>query len=307
MWNLLTSVLLANAVTIFGPAACPTPAQVQERLQLLLPGQVRDEQPGDLVNIAETESGDLELELHSGADGSVLRRQLPRRESCREQAAIVATVIAVWQVETQGPLPPLPAAALPPAATSKAPAPPPRAFQYELSAAFAASLAGAAFAPGGWLEGSILPRVHAHPVFVRFGLLGTGTREVAVGQGRALFTRPTARLGSGYRLQAGAWALDIGADFLLALLYVSGEGYSMNYAAIGVDTALGGGVRAGRHIGPLRLFADLSVVGWLRTTEVTVGGSLPASAQLPNAELLLSLGLTYFRRVPLSRHYFQNR
>jgi hypothetical protein len=288
---LFSQALLGVAVTVVASGHCPSAEDVEARLRQLLPapvGEAAGEPTGDQSILRELADGSVELELRSSA-GTVLRRYLPARASCAEQADIAATVIAAWQVELKSalPAPARPPPSVPASAPQKRRAVP----SYELSAALVTSVLAAGATAGGWLEGSVM--LCACGVSARFGILGIGLRSVPLGPGSGVFTRAAARVGVGYRILPRAFTLDVAADLPLALLYGAGEGFDNNQTALGFDVGLSASLRLGRRLGPVQPFVEAALVGWLRSSQLTVAGGVVDSVELPRLEALFSLGLTY--------------
>jgi len=279
MLNLLTGALAASAVVISGASECPSVAAVQALVSQLLPGYESE----DSVYINQV-AGELALEMHSAVHGTVFHRRLPRRHSCAEQAAIAATVIAAWQIDSQST--PAPPAAVPP------PAPPTPLLLYEAGAAVSGTVTEGTFTAGGLLDLLLLPGTRR--VGLRLGLFGAGLRAVPIGAGQVNWTRAGLRASGGYRFLTGGrrrWSIDCFADTSVAVAYVAGQGFDRVYTSYAVDLAVGGSVRFGLQRGALRPFVELAIAGWLRPQVVTaLSGSLQ-TAIVPQVEALLSVGL----------------
>lgn len=284
--NLLLGAVAVHAVVVSGSSQCPTPATVQVLLGQLLSEQVSE----DSVYLEQVD-GALKLEMRSAVSGTVFRRQLPARHTCQQQAAIAATVIAAWQIDSQSaPImtePPPPPVALPP--PSDAAGRPRRS--YEVAGAVSGSGAGDTYTIGGLLDALLLPS--RKPIALRVGLFGAALRSLPISTGQALWTRAGLRLGGGYRFlpeSSRRFSLDCFAELSVALVYLTGRGFERIYTSFDADIGAGGSIRVGRQLGPVRMFWEIGLTGWLRPQVVTAQGGFVRAA-LPQVEGLLSIGL----------------
>ncbi len=283
--HLLLQAMAVHAVVVSGSSQCPTPATVQVLLGQLLPEQASE----DSVSLEQVD-GALKLEMRSAVSGTVFRRQLPTRHTCQQQAAIAATVIAAWQIDSQSvpvaPVLPPPAPPPPPSDTAGRPR-----RSYEVAGAVSGSGAGDSYTIGGLLDVLLLPS--RKPIALRFGLFGAALRSFPISTGQALWTRTGLRLSGGYRFlpeSSRRFSLDCFADLAVALVYLTGRGFDRVYTGFDADVGAGGSIRVGRQLGPVRMFWELGLTGWLRPQVVTAQGSF-FRASLPQVEGLLSIGL----------------
>jgi hypothetical protein len=266
---------LAVAPAIEGDTVCPTAAQVAAELRLL---SSRAAPAGERVRLRlSPDDGALELELRNASGERSAQRRLPRTDSCADLAAAAAVVIAAWH----GDAPPPPLALLELASQPHAPS-----LRYDVGASFVASFSGS-FAPGALIDATLLP--HSGHFGARLAVLGTGTRDQAVGSGHASWTRGALVLGPRARLGYHAWLFDFDAAALLALLYAGGVGLPSDRVAYNFDPGLAIGARAGVRLGAAAALIGVTAVGWLRREEITVSGTTNAS--LPQIEVLLHAGL----------------
>lgn len=286
--SLLLGAVAAHAIVVSGPSQCPTAETVQRLLAQQLPVQTS----ADCVYLEQAD-GALTLELRSAITGTVSRRQLPDRRSCQQQAAIAATVIAAWLIDSQGataeppPAPPTPI--LPP------PAPPEvvsrTVLRYELAGAIGTFGVRDSYTIGGLVDALLLPGRRS--IGLRIGALGSALRSVPLSTGAARWTRAGLRLSGGYRFlpeSSGGFSIDCFADTAIAIVYVAGQGFDHVYASTDADFGFGGSVRIGRQLGPVRVFWELAFTRWLRPQAVTAQGAL-VRATLPQVEGLLSVGI----------------
>jgi hypothetical protein len=270
-------LLTIDVVTIEGADPCPGAAAVQAQLGALLPDGTAAPRRVTLTRV----DGALDVAIAVDGNARSFHRRLPRLRSCAEEATVAATVIAAWQGQAGSALLPVPAARA---------AAPRRAVDAEVDAAFVGALAGSAFAPGATVEARLAPR--GARVGAWLGLLGEGTRELALGNGRAAWGRSALRAGAGYRLARGRLRFDARAEALLALLYLQGLGFAESYRRYDADVGLGAGARVGVQTGPVRPFVALDVAGWLRREQAVAqqpGGD--STIDVPRFEVLLAVGI----------------
>ncbi len=278
-------------LAIAGAGECPSEAAIRQRLAVLLPSPTDE----DSVQIT-VQRNSLLLSFHSADSDEVFLRRIPRRSSCAQQAFLVATLIASWQLRRASstaeppplslplPLPPMAA----PTPLRKAPA----ALRWEWDAAVAFGLAGSPLALGGTL--GIRLRPAQLPINFRLGLMGLSFYQMPLGSGQASWTRPALALGLGYQpplAELPLWVLDLHCAVLPALLYGQGSGFARNYSTVDFDVALGGGMQLGRQAGRLRPFFALLVFGWLRSHEFLASDGSPARLTPPRVEVLFSTGI----------------
>jgi hypothetical protein len=173
-----------------------------------------------------------------------------------------------------------------------------RQARIELGAAFLASFAGGAFAPGGQIDLAVTPR--RSDWAARLSFLAAATRDLELGDGRASWTRFGLGIGPRYRVRRGQrWRFDLHADGYAALVMMKGAGFRQNELALNFDPGLGLGGRAALRLGRgapffgAAPFIGVDLVGWLRRQEVMTLASV--SADLPQLEVLLTAGVAIGR------------
>ena len=270
---MLLFAALVGTLAIDVAGDCPSEASVRAKLAPL----VERAHEGDRVRVTAA-GGALEVELSHGASPATVRK-LPASGSCDEQAALVAAVVATWQSE----LAPKPVKPEPPGAA------------WDLGAAFVSSLAGADFAPGAAVIAHVGPGRHAFAA--RLALTAQAPRGLALGSGGASWGRSSIELGAGARFGTRRVRFDLSGSVALALFYVSGAGFMREHRAFDVDFGMGADARLGVRAGPVLPFLSLGVRGWLRELVVRaeLGDEGPVLATVPRFEVLISVGLSYWR------------
>jgi hypothetical protein len=267
-------------VELEGATVCPRPDEVAARLQELV---VADGHPPARERVHLDQDGEaLVLRLGDDPAHPLAQRRL-EAAPCADLANAAAVVIAAWATELR-------AAATPNVVLPRAR---PRAqIGWELAGGFVGALAGPSFAAGGELSamlGQRGGRLHG-----RLALGGTGLRDIDVGMAppaHGRYTRAWLGLGPVVRFRPGRFLLDLDALASVALIYVSGIGYTTSRSATDVDVGLGGGGRAAVRAGPVAPYLGLHVQGWLRPLSLAVSGPAGGTAALPRFEVWLSAGL----------------
>lgn len=288
MGGVLLGLGLLASLRVTAEGTCPTAADVEARLQPLLP-QLQDVPPAR----AHLEPLDelLRVEVRSENGALLTVRDLQRAAPCADLAAAAAVVIAsaLLSAPRVPTLPQLvvPPPAPPPRALPQAPRPPPPAV--DAGAALLMAAAGSGLAGGGALV------LHAAPprrnFGARVGLVGTALRREALGEAEALWTRAQLELGPFYRLRPGPVVVDVHAHAAAALVYVAGQGFAVNYRDVGWDAGLGAGVRVGLRLRWALPFIGVSATGYLRPQELAAVG-LAGTGTLPRFDAQLLLGLS---------------
>jgi hypothetical protein len=248
-------VLLAQAGAVAGPSRvvvesatdCPTAAEVEQRLRVLLP-PLEGAEPARATLAAE--AGALRVRLR-GADGATLaERTLTVAASCADRANVVAVVIAAWDVEQRAervedptlPRPPRPPRAAPPSAppTVVAAPPPPPAGGPRLELALAP---GATLASGVAPSAALTAGLWGRHLGARLGIFGLLPRTEGLGAGLARWTRVGATLEAAARASGRLGRLDGHAGLVAAAVVAHGSGFDVDRdtsgfspgACVGVD------------------------------------------------------------------------
>lgn len=277
-------LLLAGAVEVESPSACPAAQAVTDRLAVLLPA-TRD--VPDRARLSR--SGDrLSLELRRADGTAIAWRRLDAQAACEDLAEAAAVMIATWETELEAgrvPLPP-PRIDREPAPVDKSPpleaAP---AFPgWALGVGFAASVANRAFLPGVTIEVENGGARWA----ARMVVTATESQEQTLGMGTARWNRLLFAAGPSLRFSV----LDVHAEAVGALVHVEGVGFAQVYDEYGFDPGIGAGVRFSLRPAPLSPWIDVSGVGWLRKEELRVVG-VDGQVALPDVDVLVSAGVSF--------------
>jgi hypothetical protein len=230
------SVAAASAVQIVAPGACPEAGAVEVRLRGLLPPSA-DTAP-EIVRVEQEPDG---IRVTLGSDQRE-QRWLPGAPNCQQRAAAAALAIVTW-IETTHPefLSPLPAPPLPrgpAAATLTAVATPPERpsrMAFDVGAGAGANLSGA-------LGPAVVVRVAVTPRGRGLGVSSTASweaaRALALGGGRARWSRATALLGVHDRRSRAGWLGELSAGVGAAYIDLRGVGFDQNYRSPGLSAAL---------------------------------------------------------------------
>jgi hypothetical protein len=296
-------------VVVDGEGTCPAPAEVEARLDALIP-RVDEREPQDRAVLERISTG-LRIDLRRDDGERLAERLLAGNGSCKDLAAAAAVVIAAWELHLKPEIAGranLPGADRPSAAVETAPRPPASA-AIEARVGMLASLAGSDVAPGAILAGSITPA--AHRLGAAVGLSGAAQRVQTVSQsssGGARWMRGVLALGPQYRFDLpGRFKLDLHADGLLGLLHVEG---TSSGALIGDPTATwsarsdltvqlgaGAGVRAFHVWGTLAAWVGLRALVWPghQRVVVVVDGNPAAAGEIPRLDAELAVGASWGR------------
>jgi hypothetical protein len=247
---LLTSVdVAAGPVIVESTTTCPTAAEVEARLQALLP-PATEGTPRRRAKLA-SEDGALHVYL-AALDGTPLGdRTLAVEASCADRANVAAVVIAAWEAQQRAEevqAPSLPRRPAPAPAVVVAPAPeppPPPRVTVEVTAGPAATLTGRAVSP----TLALAVEMWGQRVGARLGLFGLAPRTETLGAGSARWTRVGGTLELGVRARGPAGRLDAHGGLVAAGLMAQGSGFDVDHRVTGFVPGLGAGVDLSRAFG----------------------------------------------------------
>ena len=178
----LTAPVPAGRVVVESATACPTAAEVDARLRVLLPAPDGDAPPKHAT--LDDDAGTLRIHL-TGPDGAVLGdRTVVVEASCADRANVVAVVIAAWDVQQRAqqvddpslPHRAPPAVPAPPTVVvASAPAPAPERTSLELALGPAVTFVDGGAAPTAALAAGLWGR--------RLGAARRAVRPVAARRG----------------------------------------------------------------------------------------------------------------------------
>jgi hypothetical protein len=267
-----------------------------------------------------------------GGDGRVVQeRPLPASIDCAEAARSAAVLLAAWQFQGRGVLPPplvaASASASPPprpalgpggVAVAAAEAPgrgsaPDRALALSRaapspsddSASRASQRSALAIGAGASLGASGDSRPIGATAELFFGRMnGPGLRaqlgastgySVPIGPGHATWNRVGAGLGAMFQGRRGAWGAGAHADVLAARLGISGDDkVPMHRNGSQLLLGVGGGVRGLRTWGPAQVWLDATVTWWPGQHDVVLSANPDLSRPLPGLEIAMGLGMSFF-------------
>ncbi|MHB8419279.1 MAG: hypothetical protein ACYDCL_14475 [Myxococcales bacterium] len=270
-WALAALTLAASPVLEDDGRGCPDAGEVGAELARLgLSGPVR-------ARLAH--SGDsVEVLLLGGSGEPIARRDFVVDRPCAALAAAAAVTIAAWSATWATPSVSLPAR------------PPPGARAvWEVGAAGAGSWTPAGATAGGALVASLGGTHWGGGA----ALLLEGSRGLPLAAGStAVWEREALALGPEARLPFGRWTVRFAAEGLLSLVAATGQGLSLDRTSTSADPGVGLSARLSVRLGPVRPFAALWGLYWLRQEVAQVSGS-GAEAALPQGEILAALGLAF--------------
>jgi hypothetical protein len=229
-----------DRVVVESATSCPTAADVEARLQVLLPPLPEGAHPERATLIAD--DGALRLHL-SAADGTPLgERAVTVEASCADRANVVAVVIAAWELQRRAEhvedpsLPHPPHRAPPPRASAAAtvmaappPAPAPAGPRLEITFGPAVTFVDGGVAPTGTLGVGLWGR----RVGARLELFGLLPRTGALGDGRARWTRVGAAFELGVRVRGRLGRLDAHAGLVAGVVVAQGQGFDLDHTTGG--------------------------------------------------------------------------
>lgn len=276
----MTSLVLGlfALVEVLG-SECPSASAIGHHLRPLLRGATR----GDTVTVRSADDTLIvELRSHETIIGP---RVLPAVGSCDERAEAVAVVVAAWKSELDAP-------SLALAVTLPAHKPSP-SLMWSLGASYLGTVAGGAYASGASVDVRLGKR--GFRLAARIGVAGTDTRDLALGSGRASWTRAALVFGPLVDVVTrGGVRLDLHADLLAGWMFVAGHGFRQNLSDSAFDPALGGGVRLAVTKLAVEPFFDCTLVGWLRRQTVSAPDlETTHVVEIPRFDIWLRAGIAY--------------
>lgn len=304
MWApVILLTLAASGVRVEAGTACPALADVQARLQALLPGAPAGGADADVARIVDAD-GAVRITLLAPDGATLGERVLERGFPCEDLAAAAAVVIATWEtdvhpefaarLEVAAPPPePPPAPALVRVATPPPPVAVPPA--WSLGAGVLGTLApsgGDAHPAGGARLDAAWLGAGGH-WGTRLGLSTTASRRLALPSGTAAWRRTAVSAGVLRRLTAPGrpLAFDLHAELLGAWLSITGSGFPTNHDAAAFDVGAALTARLALGGGTLRPWLELGGAVWPRAQVVFEQPSGQAAA-LPRWEAGLALGVS---------------
>ncbi|MGC4119511.1 MAG: hypothetical protein QM765_34065 [Myxococcales bacterium] len=266
--------LVLSAVSVRGPAECPSAAVVERRLGELAPsvGQA-------FAVVIDRRDAQVVVELTDEA-GAVQVKELPAVASCAELEEATAVFVAAWVRSLEAAPPPL---------ELQVPPPPPPANAWELGLSVVA----------GWSEHPVGGGLELGWWSGRWGLglrlVYPGSGTVRLGGGEVWWARPAARLGPRVRFEPGPVEIDLRVELVAAALAMEGHGFPANESAWSFDPGLGATARIGLRAGRFLPWLAVGGTGWFKDHALTVAG-VDAAARLPRGEAFAALGVSLILR-----------
>ena len=300
MTPVLFAIWLAYSVPeIAGDCACPTPAEVRERLATVADSG-EGKPSGDLglhrVYLSSTNQS-VHIELLDADGNPLAERTLDRSGTCGDVAEAIAVVLASWEAKFNPnlapPPAPLPAPSAPPpepvVVTERQP-PPPRSLPFDAGLALLASVVGGEAVFGARFEGCLFPGDVPLGLHAALSATSTHTQSVATPSIDAQWMRAALSVGPTYRLGHAAPGVDVHAGAVLALLHVQGAGLPKSASDTSLQLGLAAGLRG--------LWAWNNAAGWVGTDvfvypgddRLTIG-NYGDVGRLPRLEVQIAVGM----------------
>jgi hypothetical protein len=281
-----------DRVIVDSATTCPSAAEIEERLRVLLPPLADGAAPERASLVAE--DGALRVRLRA-ADGTPLaERTVTVAASCADRANVVAVVIAAWDVQQRAehvddPSLPRAARATPPPApnvvvASPAPAPTSLGPRLELTLAPALTFVDGGATPSGTLAVSLWGR----RLGARAGLFGLLPRTDGLGGGQARWTRVGVTLEAALRVSGRLGRLDGHAGFIAGAVVADGSGFDLDHETSGFSPGAIAGVDWSYLFGRVFAGAGASLSAWTAQRLVFDAGA-PVARALPRLQPAVDL------------------
>jgi hypothetical protein len=288
---LLSWLLAAGTVEVSSAVPCPSSADVNARLQPLLPRASAEHAERHLATLDVIEPSDGRKAVHMRllrSDFSVIGdRHLFLTGDCQAMAEAAAVVIAAWETEDPStlPAPVVESAAAP--APSQAPRP-----SFQLLGGMGA---GSGFVGGMALVGNVEAQVgrSASHWRLRLSAMREWDRRIDLKPGHADWYHTMLTVGLVLHGSAGAWVGSVDLGPTLGWVTVQGVGFTTNLKSNSLEYGVAGGVRAGRRLGRWTLWVEGRSHGWLRGQRALLTNVADSNAVMPRADVSASAGTTF--------------
>ena len=304
----MTAALLAlwlahPLLDLGGDSACPTPAEVRDRLAQL--SGVTAGNPGSDQHRAYLSGADgtVHVEL-LGSDGRLLaERTLNRTGSCADVAEAVAVVLSTWEAEfnpnvaTSVRLPPLAPTPCPtpaPSEVKEVKPPPLPTVRFDVGLGLLASIAGGEAVPGATVAASLSPARGQLGLAVALSASSNHSQSVGSMAGAGHWTRAALAAGPQYRVGRSATMLDFHAGGVVALLRVEGVGLPSTTSRTSAQFGVGAGLRGMWAWNNAAGWIGLDLLAYPGHDYLEIGG-LGERGQLPRLEVQIASGLSLGR------------
>jgi hypothetical protein len=291
---LLRAALAAVAVDVQGPSECPTNAEVLAYLHPLLESapSVGDRPHVARIDPVEQSQDDVprgvRLRLYREDGHLIGDRVLSPQGSCEEAADAVATIIAAWESApspsmTPKPQPPADVIATTPPPAVNRPGRPAFDVGFVVGSALIGGLAAAAGLELTLGPGASLWRL-------RVGAMSETSRRMEASQGQVDWSHTAFAVSLMMRSRHPAWLLAADVGPMVGWARMEGNNFTINRQQRSFEYGATAGLRAGRTLGRVALWAEVRAQVWARGQQALVGGA--ASGDLPLADVAACLGMS---------------
>jgi hypothetical protein len=161
-------------------------------------------------------------------------------------------------------------------------------WQLSVGAGAGAALVGGMAALGGL---DVQAGQSASHVQWRFGLASETARRLDLGPGQVDWQHTSAMLGLGWRMLDPAWLFSLDAGPVAGWATLAGSGFFPGRKQRSFEYGAQAGLRAGRRIGRLAVWAEWRSTLWVKGQRATLTGA-DANVDLPGVDTAASLGLS---------------
>jgi hypothetical protein len=279
-------------VVVESDTSCPTAAEVEARLGLLLPPRAPGAAPERALLTEDDRS--LRVRLRAANGAQVAERDVTVTASCADRANVVAVIIAAWELQQRTErvadpsLPPTARVEPSPAPTTVVAATAPRGPggpRLELALA-----PGVTYAGGLEPSATLAAGVWGRRLGARLGLFGLLPRTDPLAAGQVRWTRVGATIEGALRARGRPGRLDAHAGLVLAAVVARGSGFDVDQGASGLSP--GGVVGADWSFLFGRAFVGAGAsLSAFPAQRLVFQGSAPVARALPRLEPSVALAV----------------
>lgn len=294
---LLSTLVAASAVDVRSDVDCPGAADVDRRLQPLLPRAAPDassnaspERHVATIEAIAQPTGHTALHLRlRRSDASVIGdRAIPLAGDCQSMAEAVAVVIAAWETEGPSGLSAPENVRQVASAPLATPAPP------NLHASVGAG-AGAGLVGGVAVVGRVEAQLGPGGSYwrLRLAMMREGSRRVDLTPGGADWQHTMVEAGLVLQGAQGAWVGSVDVGPTVGWVTLQGVGFDDNQDSQSMEYGVQGGIRAGRRLGRWVLWAEARGNAWLRGQRALLTNSASAQVEIPRTDVSVGVGTSF--------------
>jgi hypothetical protein len=305
----LILVLVDSGLRFLSGPECPSIDQVRDEIRRLNPDIL--ENSGRHLAMVERRAAGVEIRLFDDEGHLLEDRLVPGTNSCVVWARAAAVVLVSWEEELSEPtapapsLPPVEAAQIPTsqAPTVRASAPPTTPARESWRGEVGIGVVGAISSDGAFAPGLELRVGATSAGRTAYGgqlvLLALAARAIPLEAGSIQWSRVSLGLGGHLTLGGEKVRLELGANGLIGLLIVKGQGIAFPHTSVVPDPGLMGTMRLEwLPTGNWSAWLELDGVAWLRAEHAQVSnGAIPETAPIPQAEIYGLLGFSFLPRL----------